>query len=469
MRISDIMSMAEEYLILGLICIVVFLFIYFVVYKKVMKGKRMLSKRKVCWGAVFICYMVVVLGATLLSRGYAEFYQNRKIVPLLYSYKEAWINFSAKEWRNIILNIFMFVPFGFLMPLGIKRYRVFWKTYLIGFLFTLGIELIQLLLRKGIVECDDVLNNVLGTMIGYGIFKIYTFFIAVIQKRSKSIAAVIFSQIPLVLTVTVFTILFVMYMNQELGNLSCRYVMKINPDILQVEIEETYSQDAVSMPVYKVRKASIEETKEFAAKFLKNLEDSLDESRTDIYDETAVYYGNKDYSLWINYNGMTYEFTDFSTLFSNEEIEKEDNAEEQTIHSLLNEYMVEIPKEAVFENKGDGNYSFTIQQYVKGNVMYDGTVYCVYYKNGKFGTINSNLLNCVYEQDYPAISEQQAYQMICEGKFKHFVDKGTLDMKIGKVVVNYELDSKGYYQPVYCFDAEINGAKTQIEIPAIQS
>lgn len=468
MRISDIISIVKSYLMFGIIITVFFvavsLLIYFVVYKKVMKGKRTLSKKKLCWGIIFVCYMVVVLGATLLSRG--NFYQNRKIVPLLYSYKEAWVSFSVKEWRNIILNILMFVPFGFLIPIGIKRFRIFWKTYLLGFLFTLGIELVQLLLNMGIFECDDILNNVLGTMIGYGFFVICKFLVALIRKRSKSVRSVILSQIPLLLTVTVFTVLFAVYVNQELGNLSCRYVTKIDSGILQVETKETYSKDVVSMPVYKLKKASVEETKEFASKFMENLEDTLDESRTDLYDDTAVYYSNTDYSLWIDYSGMAWRFTDFSTIFQESEIQEEENAKELTIRSLLHKYMVEIPEEAVFKNEGGGSYSFTIRQYVKDNIMYNGTIRCEYYDNGKFGIINNNLLKCDYEKDYPAISEQGAYQMICEGRFRHYVDSEKLVVKVGKVTVDFEADTKGYYQPIYCFNAEINGGEAQIKIPA---
>ena len=37
---------------------------------------------------------------------------------------------------------------------------------------TLGIEVIQLASGKGIFEWDDILNNTVGTMIGYGIFAI---------------------------------------------------------------------------------------------------------------------------------------------------------------------------------------------------------------------------------------------------------------------------------------------------------
>ncbi len=31
-------------------------------------------------------------------------------------YRSAWYNFSYPEWRNIVLNIAMFIPFGVLIP-----------------------------------------------------------------------------------------------------------------------------------------------------------------------------------------------------------------------------------------------------------------------------------------------------------------------------------------------------------------
>ena len=37
-----------------------------------------------------------------------------------------------KDRRNIVLNILLFVPFGFLLPLGIRFFRRFWVTYLTG-------------------------------------------------------------------------------------------------------------------------------------------------------------------------------------------------------------------------------------------------------------------------------------------------------------------------------------------------
>lgn len=86
------------------------------------------------------------------------------------SYQDAWVNFSAAAWRNIILNICMFVPFGVLLPSCIKSCQSWWKTYLAGFVFTVGIESVQLVARRGLFELDDIMGNTVGAMIGYGIF-----------------------------------------------------------------------------------------------------------------------------------------------------------------------------------------------------------------------------------------------------------------------------------------------------------
>lgn len=44
------------------------------------------------------------------------------------------------------------------------------KTYIAGFLFTLLIEVLQLYFEVGIFEAADLLNNTIGTMIGYGLY-----------------------------------------------------------------------------------------------------------------------------------------------------------------------------------------------------------------------------------------------------------------------------------------------------------
>lgn len=120
MRITDIISMARVYLVLGLVVVlffgIAFLIGYHVIYKRICKGTKKISIKKMLLYAIFTCYLVVVFGATMLSRG--SVWQGSAQLHLFYSYREAWNSFSATEWRNIILNILLFVPFGFLLHLS---------------------------------------------------------------------------------------------------------------------------------------------------------------------------------------------------------------------------------------------------------------------------------------------------------------------------------------------------------------
>ncbi len=64
------------------------------------------------------------------------------------------------------MNVFVFVPFGFMLPWAAK-FKL-WQTVLIGLSFTVSIETLQYFLGVGLCEFDDVFNNTLGTVLGYG-------------------------------------------------------------------------------------------------------------------------------------------------------------------------------------------------------------------------------------------------------------------------------------------------------------
>ena len=63
----------------------------------------------------------------------------------------------------------MLVPFGFLLPLFSDRFKKFYWTLSLGFLFTFGIEATQYITKRGIFEVDDIMNNWIGAIIGYSL------------------------------------------------------------------------------------------------------------------------------------------------------------------------------------------------------------------------------------------------------------------------------------------------------------
>lgn len=72
---------------------------------------------------------------------------------------------------HYVLNIFMFIPFGLLLPCLWKCFSKLRFTLLAGFCFSLGIELLQLLTFR-VTDIDDLITNVLGTVIGYLLAKL---------------------------------------------------------------------------------------------------------------------------------------------------------------------------------------------------------------------------------------------------------------------------------------------------------
>jgi len=74
---------------------------------------------------------------------------------------------------NIIGNIMLFIPLGLILPLKFKRINKFGKAVFVGFIFSVFIELTQLLMPYRQTDIDDIILNTLGTGLGYGIYKLW--------------------------------------------------------------------------------------------------------------------------------------------------------------------------------------------------------------------------------------------------------------------------------------------------------
>lgn len=71
---------------------------------------------------------------------------------------------------NLIGNIAVFVPIGLVLPMIMKRFRS-WLRITIAFLpGILVLETMQMLLRVGSFDVDDVILNTLGIWIGWFMF-----------------------------------------------------------------------------------------------------------------------------------------------------------------------------------------------------------------------------------------------------------------------------------------------------------
>ena len=121
---------------------------------------------------LLIIVVAIILYGTILSRSPKADYSYN--LNLFWSYK-AWFHGNISVGDQIIRNILMFIPFGFLFSVciddGVKKVgKVFGLAVLVSFVFSVGIELCQLIFRLGFCELDDVINNTLGGAIGSGVY-----------------------------------------------------------------------------------------------------------------------------------------------------------------------------------------------------------------------------------------------------------------------------------------------------------
>lgn len=79
---------------------------------------------------------------------------------------------TTEPLEGVILNILLYLPMGFLLPLIMPKLRI-GRVVLIGFLASLLTETVQLVFHLGWFDVDDLINNTLGTLIGFILFALF--------------------------------------------------------------------------------------------------------------------------------------------------------------------------------------------------------------------------------------------------------------------------------------------------------
>ena len=120
------------------------------------------ANKRTRWSKIFIfvLYIGVILYLTVLRREEGSVHEF--VLKPFWSYAEA--HDPQYRWQ-IYMNIFLFIPFGFM--LGWTMNRKFLQTLLIGLIFSALLEVVQYIFCLGLCETDDVIHNTLGTVIGY--------------------------------------------------------------------------------------------------------------------------------------------------------------------------------------------------------------------------------------------------------------------------------------------------------------
>ncbi|MDL2319381.1 VanZ family protein [Eubacteriales bacterium OttesenSCG-928-A19] len=146
-------------------------FIPCIVYQRILyrrwTPRERTNRANLAWRYAFILYLFLVMRAVglgsvwdIAAYGVELNWSQINLIP-----------FGSEGVRTYLLNIALFMPLGFLLPLLWGRYRSGRRTALTGFLLSLSIELCQIFNHR-LTDIDDILMNVLGTALGYGLWRL---------------------------------------------------------------------------------------------------------------------------------------------------------------------------------------------------------------------------------------------------------------------------------------------------------
>lgn len=121
------------------------------------------------WFFIFLYYVYLVLETT----GIGTIWEIGLYPGMKLQEEINLIPFRDGISLSMILNVVMFMPLGFLLPLLWKEYQSLVRTAIIGFCFSCGIEFCQLFNRR-VSDVDDLLMNTLGAILGWLIWIVFS-------------------------------------------------------------------------------------------------------------------------------------------------------------------------------------------------------------------------------------------------------------------------------------------------------
>lgn len=133
------------------------------------------------WRYIFILYLYLVINTT----GVGTLWDIFSYPEIIRADEINLIPFHASSLMTNILNAFMFMPLGFLLPLIWKKYRHWSASVSLAVGFSLTIELLQLFNRR-VTDIDDLIMNSLGALLGYLFWRLWDL---LTRKESREITA----------------------------------------------------------------------------------------------------------------------------------------------------------------------------------------------------------------------------------------------------------------------------------------
>lgn len=123
------------------------------------------NRKRIIAGFLLVLYIGFIIYTTLLCREPKDYREYN--FQLFWSYQRFFDDVQPQA-QQIVLNILFFIPFGVLVPLCVNGSvkRKVTVAVILACLLSGLVEFLQLVLKLGFAEFDDVFDNTMGAAIG---------------------------------------------------------------------------------------------------------------------------------------------------------------------------------------------------------------------------------------------------------------------------------------------------------------
>lgn len=446
-------------IIIGIEFILIALYYFFYYRKQPSDRKKQIRIKKLVLGAVFIGYIIFVLELTVFGRGTSHFLQ-MNLQPFS-GYIDAWKKYSLRDLQNCIFNILMFVPLGIFLPLISSKFKKFKWLLLIVISATLSIETYQTLSGAGIFELDDLMNNSLGGIMGYQLYRLGASIVDHKKVKIKSLVGNL--AIPLLMGL-IFVGMNIVYAQQEFGHLSINAYTKSNMSDVQISTSLELSTLPTVAPVYK----KVIKNNEVEALLQQKLGLSvLDEHVTS--GDREILLENKagsQYTLFVGSDGYwtlkDNNYTPGQTTLSGQESLLD------MAKAMMDDFDI-LPQDAEMTVLDTGKFAWNLKDSTNLNADYwTGDIMLDLKQDGSVSSLAYNIHMNQFKREVNILSPAEVYERIKNGEFPQIkynalvneedlvIEKGDqLDIEL--IELSYMYDTKDFYQPIYRVSGKYNG------------
>lgn len=412
---------------------------------------------------LFCGYLVIVLYA-VLARDPVNNGLNVNLHWFL-AVLEAWNSCSLKNWINILINVVMYVPFGILLPYLGKMYKKWYVVFFTGTAFSLVTEGLQYFFGVGVFDVDDLLANVLGIAMGYSVSMLcLTFF----SEKKKQIKLYAFYALPLIVPIVFVASIFAFYEIKNYGNLEDAASFSVNTRNTTFTLQCSLENNEGSIYTYQGIPYTKDTCEVFGNEFFKNLGAKYDE---------VMYYDNMVsfmcHTIPAHFLDVYYRNGAYHYIGTDGESIEGVKASEEEVRDALMALDIVVPPDAVFSYEDYGWHQFSSVRFTdEAGIMTDGIIRCRYTSKGTLCEIVNEMATYEPYKVEDIVSPADAYERMCNGYIsdgEYFEYNKPTEVKIVSCELGYQIDTKGFYQPVYIFELSYeNGALRKTMVPALK-